>query len=240
MEDKYDVYIKELHARDYSIYDDVEEEDAALKELHQQSYMILSEGDTVELLAEYYEEFDRLAHSVSFVTLSWFNRTQDLFENKKHVTKEISVKSLKKDKAELRIKEKEEKKKSMLGEIVAMLEVYAEDKCKSHVFHININDCVRHAIANYDPLSKSFILLKGSFLAREVSASYRYSSSEIMRRNLIKNYCMEGFFGYYLKKDIVCKSPDQAASYVLGYFANGLEEWADDKGRTFAKIYNTN
>jgi len=238
MEDKYYEYIKELHARDYSIYDEVEKEDAALRELHGRSYMIMSEEDTTEILTEYYEEFDRLAHSVSFVTLSWFNKTQDLFENKSHAPKEVDNGLLKKDRAESRRAKKREKKNSMLGEIVAILEMYAEEKSKSRVFHINKSNGVLHATANYCPLSNTFVLLKGSYLALDVSASYRYSSGEILRRQFIKNYCVESLFGYYLKKDVVCKSPAQAASYVLGQFANGLEEWVDDKGRTFAKIYN--
>lgn len=57
-----DFALNELHERAYSIYDSKDDEEAALKELHRRAYMILDEEETINLLIEYYDEFDRLSH----------------------------------------------------------------------------------------------------------------------------------------------------------------------------------
>lgn len=74
--------LSELHERDYSIYASKDIEEAALKELHNRSYMILDEEETLNLLMEYYDEYDRLSRKISFVSLQRAVKTQKLFKCK--------------------------------------------------------------------------------------------------------------------------------------------------------------
>ena len=69
----------ELHERNYSLYESKDVEEAALEELHQRSYMILDEEETLDLLMEYDEEYDRLSRKISFETLQRAVDTQMLF-----------------------------------------------------------------------------------------------------------------------------------------------------------------
>lgn len=74
--------LSELHERDYSIYESKDMEEAALEELYHRSYMILDEEETLNLLKEYYDEYDRLSPTISFVSLQRAVNTQMLFKHK--------------------------------------------------------------------------------------------------------------------------------------------------------------
>ena len=80
--------LSELHERNYSLYESKDIEEAALEELHQRSYMILDEEETLDLLMEYDEEYDRLSRKISFVSLQRAVKTQMLFKH--NASKQIS------------------------------------------------------------------------------------------------------------------------------------------------------
>ena len=88
--------LSELHERDYSIYESKDMEEAALEELHRRSYMILDEEETLNLLMECDDEYDRLSRKISFVSLQRAVKIQKLFKCKASKQKEIS--NLKKEK----------------------------------------------------------------------------------------------------------------------------------------------
>jgi hypothetical protein len=233
--------IKELHERNYSIYDDAKTEQSALQELHNRSYYIFDEEETTELLVEYYEEFDRLAHEVSFYSLRWLNKTQDLFLEVPKVTGKRVEPQKNEESVSVQEDIAENNRKALIGEIISMVEHHIEIMDTDHVFYIYENDtpfrqC--NAIGRYDPLAKCFVLLQGSLLSLDVDSSFRYSAGEMQRRIFIQKNCMRNGDGYYLKKDTICSTPDQAASYVLGKVANGKDVWMDDAGNTLAEVYH--
>lgn len=86
---KYDEYLLELHNRNYCIYDDSKAEKTALQELHDNSYMIFDEDETLNLMIDYEDEFDRLSNKVSFASLQRMAEKRNVFESKpKPVIKE--------------------------------------------------------------------------------------------------------------------------------------------------------
>lgn len=235
--------IKELHERDYSIYDDAKTEQSALQELHDRSYYIFDEEETMELLVEYYEEFDRLAHEVSFYTLQKLNKTQDLFGEVPKVIDKRAEPQKGKQSVPVKIAVAENKRNILVGEIVSMVANHIKTMNTSHVFYINddgtpFRQC--NAIGRYDPLAKCFVLLQGSLLSLDVDSSYRYSVGEMQRRLFIQRNCIRKSDGFYLKKDTICSTSSQAASYVLGWDADGNEEWMDDAGKTLGEVYGLN
>ena len=80
--------------------------------------------------------------------------------------------------------------------------------------------------------------MSGSIWSLEVTKSYQFTASEFMRRNTIKKSCKLMFGAFKQFKDVLCDSPSQAASYVLGRNANGWEEWIDKDGRTMKEVFN--
>lgn len=235
--------IKELHERNYSIYDDAKTEQSALQELHDRSYYIFDEEETKELLVEYYEEFGRLAHEVSFYTLHKLNKTQDLFREVSIVADKRAESQKSKQSAPVKKVTAENKRDALVGEIVSMVAHYIEIMNTSHIFYINEDRTPFHlcnAIGRYDPLAKCFVLLKGSLLSLDVDSSFRYSAGEMQRRIFIQKNCIKKGDGFYLKKDTICSTPSQAATYVLGRFVKGKDEWIDEAGNTFGKVYPMN
>lgn len=110
-----------------------------------------------------------------------------------------------------------------------------------HLFYIKKdNEPKRRCDAKgyYDSVTNKFIIMSGSTWSMDVTNSYQDSVSELMRRNIIKRDCKLIFGAYKLFKDVLCDSPSQAASYVIGRNANGWEEWTDKKGRTLKKVFN--
>lgn len=236
---KEDTALKELHERNYSIYDSKDEEIAALKELHQRSYMILNEEDSINLLIEYEEEFDRLSRGVSFVSLRHSLKTQDLFN-------EVVVKPTPKPKP------KTQTSKTDLANILASLlshksepekpaqpsmpdETFTEEKC----FFILDNDeefgrC--EVSGTYDPVSGMFILKKGSIFPFEVPSCFRYTVTDIQRRAFLARNCVKFSKGYRLRKDFACSSPNHAAKLVRGGEVDGWTEWKDIDGNCLKDV----
>lgn len=110
MVNKYDEYLLELHNRKYCIFDDSEAEEAALQELHDNSYLIFDEDETLSLMIDYEEEFDRLSHKVSFVSLQNMAEKSNIFESKPKSVNNKSVSPKKESKHLFYINESEEVK----------------------------------------------------------------------------------------------------------------------------------
>lgn len=111
----------------------------------------------------------------------------------------------------------------------------------AHIFYIKKNfESNRGCDAKgyYDKVTKKFILMSGSTWSLEVTKSFQYTVSEIMRRNVIKKSCKIISGTYKQFKDVLCDSPNLAASFVLGRSANGWEEWTDKYGRTLKEVFN--
>ena len=106
---------------------------------------------------------------------------------------------------------------------------------KSHLFYIKKSSDIYRACdakGYYDNTTKKFIILSGSKWSFGVTTAYRYSASEMLRRDYIRKYCVRGSIYYQQKEDVVCDSPSMAASFVLGTNANGWEDWIDENGET--------
>ena len=153
---------KELHGRNYSIFDNVEEQEDALNELHERSYMILDEEDYEILLEEYYSEFDRLAHRLSFVTSSPNGNTNTLFNSEKKQIKRQKT-SVQKDSST----EKSSDTPSKVEEKELVATKSSNRKQNStHFFFLKKNDestGITNAIGLYDPISGSMVLKKVVF-----------------------------------------------------------------------------
>lgn len=235
---KEDTTSKELHERNYSIYDSKEEEIAALKELHNRSYMILNEEDTINLLVEYEEEYDRLSRGLSFFSLQHALKNQDLF-------KEAVVKP--------GPKKARQSVKTELANVIASLILYkakhkktvqlsiSDDTFTGERFFFIIDKDEKfgkcEVVGTYEPLTGEFILKKGSIFPFDVSSYFRYSVTDIQRRAFLARNCVKFSKGYRLRNDYVCKSPDHAAKIVRGGEVDGWSEWTDSNGRSLKEIY---
>ena len=82
----------------------------------------------------------------------------------------------------------------------------------------------------YDKVNGKFVIKEGSELSLEVTSSYRYTASDIRRNKFIQLNCKVSRFNIKLKRDAICNSPDEAASFVLGEKANGWVEWKSYDG----------
>lgn len=231
-----DLTLNELHNRAYSIYDSKDDEEAALKELHRREYMILDEEETINLFIEYYDEFDSLSHEVSFVSLQQSLKTQDLF--KADILNPQPVKRLANVEFSTILSSLiEYKEKSKIPQQTSDLDI---DNPSEHYFYITVSDlefgrC--DVVGTYDPLTGTFKIREGSIFPLEVSSYDRYSAADIQRRIFLRKNCRKKVDGYYLRKDYVCKSPDQAAMYVWGGEVDGWSKWTDNNGRTLKEIY---
>ena len=110
-----------------------------------------------------------------------------------------------------------------------------------HMFFIKKNlGVLRNCDARgyYDPITKKFLLLEGSLLSIEVTSTYRYTASEILRKLFIKKNCIKLSSGFRLKKDALLDSPSTASSYVLGRNSNGGIDWSDSEGTMLRDIYD--
>ncbi len=109
-----------------------------------------------------------------------------------------------------------------------------------HLFYIKKDaepSRVCDAKGYYDRVTKKFILLSGSTWSKDVTKSYQYSASEIMRRNVIQKNCKLVLGSYKQFRDVLCDSPSQAASYVIGRSANGWDEWIDKDGHSLKDVF---
>lgn len=239
--------IKELHDRQYSLYNSKREQAEALKELHEQNYMIFDEFETEFLKEEFREEFERVAHEMSFVSMLEQAKKYSIFMPKK-VSKKIE-KSTSHD----LLSEQELKNKALSEVVAALLTIANGDSIARKEVLAAHNDpyaltfyiikkgqpnrtCNAHGF--YDHKKMRFIIAAGSMLSLDVAPSYAASTSNLQRLKFLKEYCEKRINGYYVKVDAPCKSPRAAACFVTGRSANGWVEWRDSTGKTLKEIFN--
>ncbi len=87
-----------------------------------------------------------------------------------------------------------------------------------------------NAKGSYDKVNDKFIIHSGSELAFDVTSSYRFTASDIMRKKFIQLNCANSKTEFILKRDAICNTPNEAASFVLGENANGWVEWKSKDG----------
>lgn len=81
------------------------------------------------------------------------------------------------------------------------------------------------AIGEYDPVTKTMVVRKGSIVAPDVhtDGKFRSANSVIKYR---EQYCN----GLKTKQDVVFKSASTAANFVTGRSTNGLIKWKNSDG----------
>ena len=84
------------------------------------------------------------------------------------------------------------------------------------------------AVAEYDPSSGRFTVLKGSIVSANISDTGKFRSAksvEKQRAEYVKD-CV-------VKKNIVFKSSSSAANFVTGTSTNGMIAWKTKDGKKF-------
>lgn len=102
---------------------------------------------------------------------------------------------------------------------------------EQHRFHIKLGDIGKHiAMGLFHPDDRTFSLLSGSYLAKDVPSSFQYGKYGKVRERIIEQECnlIDGCF--CLNKRHKCLSPTMAATIVLGRELNGNHFWVDDNG----------
>lgn len=87
------------------------------------------------------------------------------------------------------------------------------------------------AVAEYDPETGTFTVLKGSTVSNTVAHTAKFrgaDSVEKYRKDTIKNGVVT--------KNVVFKSASTAANYVTGVSTNGLISWKNEKGLTLKEL----
>lgn len=95
-----------------------------------------------------------------------------------------------------------------------------------------------NAKGTYDKVNDQFVIVEGSILAHDVTSTYRFTASDIKRKKFIQLNCGNSRNEYKLKRDVLCSSPDEAASFVLGENANGWIEWKSKSGVSLESYIN--
>lgn len=90
----------------------------------------------------------------------------------------------------------------------------------------------------YDKVNDKFIIMEGSVLSAEVTSSYRFTASDIKRKKFIQLNCGNSRYDFKLKRNAICNSPNEAASFVLGENANGWVEWKSKEGNSLECYLN--
>lgn len=107
-----------------------------------------------------------------------------------------------------------------------------------YVHLVSVNNSSIKAFGYYDLSNRMFVLKEGSTWSIDVTSKFRFTATEIRRRLYIKKYCKLVRGNIIQSVDVVCKSPDIAACFVLGDIVNGWEEWIDENGMTLSEIIN--
>lgn len=79
----------------------------------------------------------------------------------------------------------------------------------------------------YDPETNVLQILKGCVIQLTCSPSYKYKDKRLQQ---ISKYCIVDGDKCIVKKKIDFVTPTAAANFCLGYEANGLLYWKNDKG----------
>lgn len=84
-----ETYYKELHKRDYSVYDSKNKEKLDLEELHEHSYMIFDEDESFQLYAEYEHALKEELYADIEHAKKELQNMANVFERKKQESKQL-------------------------------------------------------------------------------------------------------------------------------------------------------
>ena len=87
------------------------------------------------------------------------------------------------------------------------------------------------AVAEYNRINKTFIVLKDSIISENISLSEKFRGSKS-----ITKYRVEATKGTRVIQDILFKSASTAANFVTGTSTNGLIAWKDQNGKTLKTL----
>lgn len=236
-------FIKELHERGYSLYDNKEEERKSLEELHERSYSILDEEGTYNLKVLYQEEFDKWSRIISFASQS--HKVGNIIRPKAKSKKEptVSIEELSENEQEklkyifnegLNVKSNPDSIKTMPDSGCSTLEE------PLNVFYLKRTEVQGHfcnATGHIDIDDKKFILHKGSYISRETSDNLAETTIGKVRNNLIINYCTLMPKCYRLNEDLMFYiTGKSAAEVVLGFICNEDSTWKNSQGMTINTV----
>ena len=81
------------------------------------------------------------------------------------------------------------------------------------------------AVGEYDPVTKTMVVRKGSIVAPDVHTDGKFRSA-----NSVIKYREQYCDGLKTKQDVVFKSASTAANFVTGRSTNGLIKWKNSDG----------
>ena len=87
------------------------------------------------------------------------------------------------------------------------------------------------ATGDYDPISKTLTVKKGSNVSLDVHTTGKFRSA-----NSVKKYRELYCDGTVTKEDVVFKSASTAANFVTGCSTNGLVAWKNKAGETLKSL----
>lgn len=114
----------------------------------------------------------------------------------------------------------------------------------SEIFYITVSNSEKDETGNLlaakmELAENGYLLLKGSYLYKEPKPSFlTHSYFDLISSYLTSKYVDDSSFNkfYFLKEDILFKSPSAAASMVLNRAANGPIEWKTENGITLREF----
>lgn len=114
--------------------------------------------------------------------------------------------------------------------------LYPVPLSQMHIFYLYRPNCCR-AYGYYNEVSREFIILKGSLVAKSVGNTYAIAPRGLLRKRFIRDYCT-GLKDYYIvHTDIVCFNPTMAATFVLGRVGS-IKRWIDKDGKMLSEVYS--
>jgi len=98
--------------------------------------------------------------------------------------------------------------------------------------YLNQKNKVIDATAEYDPVTKTFIVLKGSIVSENITNSKTFHGAKSIEKARGNGVVMDRT----ITRDIIFKSASTAANFVTGVSMNGLTAWKEEKGKTLKAI----
>ena len=83
-----------------------------------------------------------------------------------------------------------------------------------------------NAVAEYDMVRKTFVVLKGSKVSDSIANSASFRGAKSIEKSRADGNVVDGI----VVRDVVFKSPSTAADFITGTSTNGLVAWKDENG----------
>jgi hypothetical protein len=86
-------------------------------------------------------------------------------------------------------------------------------------------------IGEYEPVSRQFVVKKGTVVSDEVAHSEKFRGA-----NTIERYRAEYVKDGVVTRDVIFKSASTAANFVTGASTNGLTAWKSEDGTPLKEL----